>query len=44
MAFRGKAVYRPYLAGACRDYADTLLQRNKPAYQEKSTYNIGLFH
>ena len=35
-AFCRKARYRPVLAWICCDYADTLLQRNKPGDREKA--------
>ena len=37
LAFCRKADYRPELAWACCDYADTLLQRNNPGDREKAT-------
>ncbi len=36
LAFCRKAGYRPELAWTCCDYADTLLQRNKPGDRERA--------
>ena len=36
LIFCRKAGYRPELAWTCCDYADTLLQRNKPGDREKA--------
>ncbi len=36
LAFCRKAGYRPELAWTCRDYADTLLQRNESSSLEKA--------
>ncbi len=37
LAFCRKAGYRPELAWACCDYADTLLRRNNPGDRERAT-------
>ncbi len=36
LAFCRKGGYRPELAWSCRDYADTLLQRNEPGDREQA--------
>ncbi len=36
LAFCRKAGFRPELAWTCCDYADTLLQQNKPGDREKA--------